>query len=125
MTSDSKDLFYKIFDQELKDKSAVTWPCLLTEHALNTASQGLSGKESSLPVQEMQKTWLPSLGWEDTREEKWQPTPVFLPGNPMDRGAWWATVHGVTESNMTERLSVQSTERVRKWYRLYDSIYIS
>ena len=22
--------------------------------------------------------------------------------NPMDRRAWWATVHGVTESNMTE-----------------------
>ena len=27
------------------------------------------------------------------------PTPVFLPGeNPMDRGAWQATVHGVTKS---------------------------
>ena len=24
---------------------------------------------------------------------------------PMDRGAWWATVHGVTKSQMTERLS--------------------
>ena len=26
---------------------------------------------------------------------KWQPTPIFLPGKFfMDRGAWWATVHG-------------------------------
>ena len=22
--------------------------------------------------------------------------------NPVDRGAWWAIVHGVSESNMTE-----------------------
>ena len=26
------------------------------------------------------------------------PTPVFLPGNPMDRGAWQATVHGDVKS---------------------------
>ena len=25
-------------------------------------------------------------------------------GNPMDRGAWQATVHGVTELDMTEHL---------------------
>ena len=24
-------------------------------------------------------------------------------GNSMDGGAWWATVHGITESNMTEQ----------------------
>ena len=31
---------------------------------------------------------------------KWHPTPVFLTGvkNPMDRGVWQATVHGVTKS---------------------------
>ena len=27
--------------------------------------------------------------------------------NPMDRGAWWVMVHGVTESDMTEH--VQTT----------------
>ena len=28
--------------------------------------------------------------------------------NPMDRGTWWATVHGVAESDMTEQLSVHA-----------------
>ena len=28
--------------------------------------------------------------------------------NPIDRGAWWATVHGVTELDMTERLHFTS-----------------
>ena len=26
---------------------------------------------------------------------KWQPTPVFLLENPVDRGAWQTTVHGI------------------------------
>ena len=29
---------------------------------------------------------------------KWQPTPVFLPGESQDGGAWWAAVCGVTQS---------------------------
>ena len=39
-------------------------------------------------------SWVGKIPW----SRKWQPTPVFLPGDPMDRGAWWATVHGVTKS---------------------------
>ena len=35
---------------------------------------------------------------------EWQPTPVFLPGNLMDRGDWWASVHRVAKSQMTEGL---------------------
>ena len=29
---------------------------------------------------------------------KWQPTPVFLPGESQDGGAWWAAVYGVSQS---------------------------
>ena len=32
------------------------------------------------------------------RRRQWLPTPVLLPGQSMDGGAWWAAVHGVTES---------------------------
>ena len=46
-------------------------------------------------VQEIQ---VPSLGWEDPLEREWQPTLVFLLENSMDRGAWRATVYGVTKS---------------------------
>ena len=38
--------------------------------------------------------WVGKIPW----RRDWQPTPVFLPENPMDRGAWRATVHGVTKS---------------------------
>ena len=36
------------------------------------------------------------------RRRKWQPTPVFFLENPMDRRAWWATVHVSQESDTTE-----------------------
>ena len=53
----------------------------------------------------MWKTWVQSLGWEDPLEED-MATHSSIPAwrISMDRGAWWATVHGVAESDMTEQL---------------------
>ena len=51
----------------------------------------------NLPV--MLKTWVWSLGKQDPLE-KGNGTPLKYPclENSMDRGAWWAAVHGVTKS---------------------------
>ena len=44
----------------------------------------------------VQKTWVQSLGWEDSLEEAWQCIPVFLPReSPMERGAWWVQSIGL------------------------------
>ena len=39
-----------------------------------------------------------SLGRVDPLEKEMQPTPIFFLGNPMDRGAWGATVQRVAKS---------------------------
>ena len=46
-----------------------------------------------------------SLGWEDPLEEAMAAHSSVLMENPMDRGAWRAAVHGVAQSQTTERLS--------------------
>ena len=48
----------------------------------------------------MRETWVQSLGWEDSPEE----SSILAWRILMDRGAWWAAVHGVAESDTTEGL---------------------
>ena len=55
---------------------------------------GDSGAAASIPV----------LG-RSCGEENGNPLQYSCLENPMGRGAWWATVHGVAESNMTEQPS--------------------
>ena len=60
---------------------------------------GASGKRTHLPIQEMQKMCVWSLGWEDPLEEGTATHSSILAWRiSMDRGAWWATVHGAVKS---------------------------
>ena len=46
----------------------------------------------------MQETHVQFLGQEDPLEKEMVTTPVYsCLGNSLDRGAWWATVHGVAK----------------------------
>ena len=50
--------------------------------------------------------WVGKIPW----RRAWQPTPVFLPKNRMDRGAWQATGHQVTKSGaLLRRLSMHTS----------------
>ena len=62
---------------------------------------------------------------------KWYPTPVFLPGESQDRGAWWAAVYGVSQSRT--RLKWLSSRRrktplilslMRGWWRAMEVMKI-
>ena len=58
----------------------------------------LSGKESACQCKRCETygfdLWVKKIPW----RWAWQPTLVFLPGDPKDRGAWWTIVHRVTKS---------------------------
>ena len=67
-------------------------PC---PHETSPMTQWVKNPPAMQEKQEIQvDPWVGKIPW----RKKWQPTPVSLPENPMDRGAWWATVQRVAES---------------------------
>ena len=67
---------------------------------------GSDGKESTCNAGD--------LGWEDPWEVGMATHSSILVWRiPMDQGAWQATVHGITESDMTDRLSTHT--QGNKW----------
>ena len=78
----------------------------LTESLLFSLSQLVQQVKNLPTMQETQETWVRSLGQEDPPEKKVaNHSSILAKKHPMDRGASWATVHGVTKSDMTEQLS--------------------
>ena len=68
-----------------------TWACLVAQMVKN------------LPA--TRENWVRALGWEDPLEEGMKTHSSILALEwriRMDRGAWWATVHGVTKSDTPE-----------------------
>jgi len=88
----------------------ICWSLLYgTEKALVTHSSTLAwkipwaeepGRLQSMGSIRVRHDWETSLSlftfmhW----RRKWQPTPMFLPGESQGREAWWAAVYGVAQS---------------------------
>ena len=62
----------------------------------------LSGKESACQAGDVNS--VSGLG-RSPEEGNGNPLQYFCLGNSINRGAWWAPVHGVTESDMTEQVT--------------------
>ena len=79
-------------------------------------SGDISGKELSCQCRRHEKhgfdPWVGKIPWRRT----WQPTSVFLPGESMGRGAWRATVCGVTKSwtRLSERTHTHTHTHTRR-----------
>ena len=63
----------------------------------------LRGKESARSAEDPGS--IPGLG-RSPGEGNGNPLQYSCLGNPMDRGAWWATIHWVAERDTTERLTL-------------------
>ena len=75
------------------------------------ACSGDSVVKNQFAMQELQETWVQSLGGEDPLEEGMATHSSILAWeSPMDRGAWQVTAHRVTKSwTQLKRLSTHSS----------------
>ena len=62
-------------------------------------ARGFSGGSDGKNLPAIQETWVQSLGQEDPLEEGMAAHSSILAWRiPMDRGAWWVTVHRVAKN---------------------------
>ena len=50
------------------------------------------------------------------------PLQCFCPEKSMDRGPWWVTAQGVTESGITEHIRTEGICKLQKFIRTYLSL---
>ena len=63
----------------------------------------------------MRETWVQSLDWEDPQKMKWQPIPVFLPGESQGRQSLvGCRLRGRKESDTAEATWRQQHTRVNQ-----------
>ena len=54
---------------------------------------------------------------------KWQPTPVFLPGESQGQESWWAVVYGVAQSQTRlKRLSSSSKNQLWIFFKILSQV---
>jgi len=102
--------------------------CFYEEKALATHSSTLAWKipwmEDSSRLQSMVSlrvvplSLFPFMHW----RRKWEPTPVFLPGESQGWGAWWAAVSGVAQSSSSSRMWQTPLHRlyIDSWHSFND-----
>ena len=77
------------------------------------------GGQQSMGSLRVRHNWATSLSlftflhW----KRKWQPTPVFLPGEFQGGGAWWAAVYGVAQSRTRLKRLSSSSSSSKKHHR--------
>ena len=91
---------------------------------------GEPGRQQSMGLQRLGHNWATSLSlftfihW----RRKWQPTPVFLPGESQGWGTWWAAVYQVAQSQTRLKQLSSSSSRIyhsprgnypKKWLDLF------
>ena len=76
----------------------------------------LSGKESACQCRRRKRCgldpWVGKISW----RRKWRPTQCSCLENSMDRGAWWAIVHGGCEESGTNEHTAPSYEIQTVWF---------